>query len=45
MMSWGHYGHLGVYPAELVLKRILDINLVPNADSPYDYARLYRGAL
>jgi hypothetical protein len=31
-------GHLGSFPAQLVVKRFTDIEVVPNAKSPYDYA-------
>jgi hypothetical protein len=38
----GGYGHLGVYPAELIVRRILDISV---RDRPtYDYRDLFRSA-
>jgi hypothetical protein len=39
------YGHLGSFPAQLVIQSVAAIELVPNADSPYDYSNIYRGAL
>ena len=39
------YGHPGVFPAELVMQSVLAIEVVPNADSPYDYSNIYRGPL
>jgi hypothetical protein len=41
----GSYGHLGVFPAQLVVKRFSNIEVVPNASSPYDYSNMYHGAL
>lgn len=38
----GGYGHLGIYPAELIVRRILDISV---RDRPtYDYRDLFRSA-
>lgn len=45
MMAGGHYGHLGAFPAQLVVKRFSQIEVVPNAGSPYDYSKMYHGAL
>ncbi|HUP02525.1 MAG TPA: hypothetical protein VMU19_00965 [Bryobacteraceae bacterium] len=39
------YGHLGAFPAELVVTSFSDIQVIENADSPYDYADIYHGAL
>jgi len=39
------FGHLGVFPAQIVAEAFSDVQLIPNADSPYDYGRPYRGAL
>jgi hypothetical protein len=36
----GGYGHLGVFPAELVVQRISDISVVPTPT--YDYAEMVR---
>lgn len=41
----GGYGHLGAFPAQLVVKRITNIEVVPSAHSPYDYSNMYHGAL
>lgn len=38
------WGHLGVFPAQLVVKGFSDIEVVPNANSPYDYSNIFRGA-
>lgn len=37
----GGYGHLGVFPAELVVERVSDIEIKP--DPPYDYRELLKG--
>jgi len=39
------YGHLGAYPAQLVAEGFSDIQVIPNANSPFDYSKIYRGAL
>lgn len=41
----GGYGHLGVYPAQLVVRSVTSIEVVPNAHSPYDYSNMYHGAM
>jgi hypothetical protein len=41
----GRYGHLGAFPAQLVVQRVAAVDLIPNPDSPYDYSHIYRGAL
>jgi hypothetical protein len=41
--QWGKYGHLGAFPAQLVVIAFRDIEVKVNPDSPYDYAGLYRG--
>jgi len=41
----GGFGHLASFPAQIVVERVDDIQIVPNAGSPYDYSRPYRGAL
>jgi hypothetical protein len=43
--SWGMpgYGHLGVYPAEIVAEGLKDIEVKENPRSPYDYANMYHG--
>ena len=43
-MSRG-FGHLGMFPALIVAESLSDIQLIPNADSAYDYGHGYRGAL
>jgi hypothetical protein len=42
-VALGGYGHLGAFPAQIVVNTVTDIELVPKADSPYDYGHLYRG--
>ncbi len=37
------YGHLGAYPAQLVLHHFQKIEVKDNPASPYDYANLHRG--
>ena len=39
------YGHLGAWPAQLVVKSISDIEVRENPNSEYDYANVYHGAL
>ena len=39
------FGHLGIFPAQIVAEAFSDVQLIPNADSPYDYGRGYHGAL
>lgn len=39
------YGHLGAYPAQLVVKYFTDLEIKANPKSPYDYSKMYRGAL
>jgi hypothetical protein len=41
----GGYGHLGAYPAELVVEEFTNIEVKANPNSPYDYSNIYRGAL
>jgi hypothetical protein len=38
------FGHLRAFPAQIVAEAFSDIQLVPNANSPYDYAVAHRGA-
>jgi hypothetical protein len=45
VMASGGYGHLGSFPAQLVVKNFSNIEVVSNANSPYDYKKMYRGAL
>jgi hypothetical protein len=45
MVAKGGYGHLGVFPALIVVQVFQDVQVVPNPDSPYDYSGIYRGAL
>ena len=37
------FGHLGVYPARLVVNYLSDIEIIENPKSPYDYSNMYRG--
>jgi hypothetical protein len=39
------YGHLGAYPAQLVVDHFADIELKVNPNSPYDYGHMYHGPL
>jgi hypothetical protein len=39
------FGHLGVFPAQIVVEGVRDIQVTPNATSPYDYSTIYHGAL
>jgi hypothetical protein len=39
------YGHLGAAPAQLVVKSFSNIEVIPNANSPYDYSKVFHGAL
>jgi hypothetical protein len=45
--SWGMagYGHLGVYPAQIMVETYRDIEARVNPQSPYDYAHMYHGPL
>ena len=39
------YGHLGAWPAELVIQHFSDIEVKANPNSPGDYGKMYHGAL
>jgi hypothetical protein len=39
------WGHLGIFPAQMVVKTFSQIEVVPNPHSPYDYSKIFRGAL
>ena len=39
------YGHRRVFPAQLVVKQLIEIEVRKNPNSPYDYSNLYHGAL
>jgi hypothetical protein len=39
------YGHLGAYPAELVVRYFTDIEIKVNPNSPFDYSHIHRFAL
>ena len=42
--TWGPgYGHLGVFPAQIVVESIRDIEVKMNPQSPYDYSKIYHG--
>jgi hypothetical protein len=38
------FGHLGVFPAQIVAETFNDVQVIPRSDSPYDYGPIYRGA-
>jgi len=38
------YGHLGSFPAQLVVKHFINIQVKENPNSPFDYGNLYHGA-
>jgi len=38
------FGHLGVFPAQIVVEAFNDVQVTPQPDSPYDYGHIYRGA-
>ena len=37
------YGHLGAFPAQLVVQQFKDIEVKVNPESPYDYGHMYHG--
>jgi hypothetical protein len=37
------YGHLGAFPAQLVVQQFRDIEVKVNPGSPYDYGHMYHG--
>ena len=37
------YGHLGVFPARLVVRSFSEIEIIENPKSPYDYRNMYHG--
>ncbi len=39
------YGHLGAFPAQLVVQQFRDIQVKVNPESPYDYGPMYHGPL
>jgi hypothetical protein len=39
------FGHLGVFPAQIVVEAFDNIKVVPNANSAYNYDHVYRGAM
>jgi len=43
--SWGlpGYGHLGVFPAQIIVESFRAIEVKVNPQSPYDYANMYHG--
>ncbi|MGA2147281.1 MAG: hypothetical protein ABSH49_20235 [Bryobacteraceae bacterium] len=45
--SWGlgGYGHLGAFPAQIIVESFRDIEVRVNPQSPYDYANMYHGPL
>lgn len=38
------FGHLGAFPAEIVVDAFNDVQIVSRPESPYDYGHMYRGA-
>lgn len=40
----GGFGHLGRFPAQIAVEAFNDVQVIPNAASPYDYSHIYRGA-
>jgi hypothetical protein len=45
--SWGlgGYGHLGAFPAQIIVESFRAVEVLVNAQSPYDYANMYHGPL
>jgi hypothetical protein len=43
--SWGHYGHLGAFPAQITVESFREVEVRSNPQSPYDYANMYHGPL
>ncbi len=43
--TWGGYGHLGSFPAQIIVEKVSDIEVKVNPQSPYDYGKIYHGAL
>jgi hypothetical protein len=43
--TWGTYGHLGAFPAQITVESLRDIEVRSNPQSPYDYANMYHGPL
>jgi hypothetical protein len=41
--GYSGYGHLGAFPAQLVVSSFSDIEVIENPKSPYDYANMYHG--
>jgi hypothetical protein len=42
--SWGlGYGHLNVFPAQIMVESFQDLDVRVNPHSPYDYAHMYHG--
>jgi hypothetical protein len=39
--TWGHYGHLGAFPAQITVESLRDIEIRSNPQSPYDYSNMY----
>jgi hypothetical protein len=39
------YGHLGAFPAQLVVRQFRDIQVKTNPESAYDYGHMYHGPL
>jgi hypothetical protein len=37
------YGHLGAFPAQIVVESFSDIEVKVNPQSPYDYSNIYHG--
>lgn len=45
--SWGlvGYGHLGAFPAQIIVESFRDIEVRLNPQSPYNYGNMYHGPL
>ena len=38
------FGHLGAFPAQIVVQAFNDVQVIAQPDSPYDYGHIYHGA-
>jgi hypothetical protein len=43
--TWGGYGHLNSFPAQIVVDKVSDIEVKVNPQSLFDYSNVYHGAL
>jgi uncharacterized membrane protein YcgQ (UPF0703/DUF1980 family) len=37
------FGHLGVFPAQMIVEAFNDVQVIPQPNSPYDYGHIHRG--